>query len=121
MNLTRARYEKPVAEDVQAVTALPSDPAGQNLQRKGTPDSSKPVINPRPALSFERTEQIPNRYVFCRNYDFCLNFAISQNWESFDCEACSNFEFLKCSPDKWLAESVGCWELIDALEVVESF
>ena len=121
MNLTRPRCEKPFVDDVQAVTVCRSDPADQNFQRKGTPDSFKTVINPRPALSFERTKQIPNRYVFCRNYDFCLDFTISQYWESFTCEECSNFECLEGSPDTWLEDTVRCQDLIDTLEDVESF
>lgn len=88
----------------------------QSLERNGSRDSFRQIINPKRAPHFMKTEQIPNRHVFCINYDLCLDLAIAKRWDSFTCEDCSNYDFVKCSPAKWLADNLRCWELIDALE-----
>jgi len=119
MNLTCVNCEKPLIDDHQALTGCRCDLADQNLEPSEAFDSLEPVINPKPAPYFEKSKQIPSRFVFCKNYDLCLNFAIARYWNSFTCEECNDYEAVKCSSLKWLHDNSRCLELIDALEKVE--
>ena len=119
MNLACVECKKPLTAVHQTLKRCSCGLAGQNLELNGAFDSPKPVINPKPAPLFEKTEQIPSRFVFCKNYEICLNLAITRHWNSFTCEECNNYGFAKGSPVKWLADNLKCWELIDALEKME--
>ncbi|UCG14725.1 MAG: hypothetical protein JSU72_09875 [Deltaproteobacteria bacterium] len=114
-----AQWEEQYVETGQAVKSPGKHHVDQSLEWDSSSDRTKPAINPRPAPPFEKNEEIPKRYVFCSNYDQCLDLAISQHWASFTCEECSNYEFADCGIDTWLEDSARCWELIDALDEMQ--
>ena len=88
----------------------------QRYERDGSRDSFKQIINPRRAPHFMKTKQIPNRHVFCTNYDLCLDLALAKRWDSFTCDDCSNYKLAKRSFKEWLEDDVRCWALIDEVK-----
>lgn len=58
MTLTRPSCEKPIHGDGQTFKTCRSEGASQNLEHNAGLFSPKPIINPRPAPLFEKTEQI---------------------------------------------------------------
>ena len=116
MNLTCVERDKPLVDDEQALTGCRCDLTDQNLAPSEAFDSPEPVINPNPAPHFDKSKQIPTRFVFCKNYDLCLDFTIARCWDSFTCEECSHYEVEKCSPQKWLEDNLRCLDLIDTLD-----
>ena len=116
MNLTCVERDKPLDENEQALTGCRCDLTDQSLAPSEALDSPEPVINPKPAPHFDKSKQIPTRFVFCKNYDLCLNFTITRCWDSFTCEDCSHYEAEKCSPQRWLEDKLKCLDLIEALD-----
>jgi len=119
MNLAYVERDKPLVDDEQALTGCRCDLTDQNLEPSEAFDSPEPVINPTPAPRFEKSKQIPTRFVFCKNYDLCLDFTIARCWNSFTCEKCSHYEVVKCSPQKWLEDNLRCLDLIDTSDEME--
>ena len=119
MNLAYVERDKPLVDDEQALTGCRCDLTDQNLEPSEALDSPEPVINPKPAPHFEKSKQIPTRFVFCKNYDLCLDFTIARCWNSFTCEKCSHYEVVKCSPQKWLEDNLRCLDLIDTSDEME--
>ena len=116
MNLTCVERDKALADDEQGLASCSCDLNDQNLAPCEALDSPEPVINPKPAPHFDKSKQIPTRFVFCKNYDQCLDFSIARCWDSFSCEECSHYEVEKSSPQKWLEDNLRCLDLIDTLE-----
>lgn len=121
MNLSSQSYAEIIDDDDQTLKPCrgTGQHASQDLEDHAASCSPKPAINPKPAPLFEKSEQIPNRFAFCKNYDRCLDFAIASNWSSFTCEQCNRYELLQYSPQQWLEENLKCMDLIDALEEAE--
>lgn len=119
MALISTQCKDAFLEDARDPVVCSSEPATQSLEWNASPDLPDPGINPRPAPCFEKTKQIPKRFVFCGNYDSCLDFAISQFWESFTCEECRNYEVAECGSDEWFADGVRCSQPIEVLEDIE--
>ena len=115
MTYTSRCYERIPHDNDQTLSSCRGKRASQNRENKVDSSSPESNINPRPAPLFEKTEEIPNRLAFCRNYDRCLDFAIVRQWNSFTCEECNHYEFLQYSPQKWLEDNLKCMDLIDHL------
>ena len=116
MNPSCVENDKPLVEDEQALTDYRCDLAEQNPAPSEAFDSLEPAIDPKPAQHFDKSKQIPTRFVFCKNYDLCLDFTIARCWDSFTCEECSHYEVEKCSPQMWLEDNLKCLDLIDSLD-----
>ncbi len=70
-----------------------------------TPVSARPVDEP----------QKVNRNVFCKNYDVCLDLAISRGWQNFTCEMCASFSAMQKMPAQWRQDGLRCAAVIAVL------
>lgn len=50
------------------------------------------TMHPTPLPDRKWRESFPNRRVWCREYDACLDHAFRHGWAGFSCEDCPAFE-----------------------------
>ena len=69
-------------------------------------------------MAVESCDQV-RRKVFCRNYSWCLDFAIQKKWPSFSCQNCNSYQQELLARDQLRDEQANCMALAFVIGAVE--
>ncbi len=51
------------------------------------------------------------RFLFCKQYEACLDYAVKKDWDNFTCEQCECYERIQWSDEQWAEDSERCLTL----------
>jgi len=79
-----------------------------------------PGANPMRCATVRNFDKVKRR-LFCRSYDACLDYAVSQNWPGFTCLECRYYEFLQWDRDSWLDDNRRCMAILYFISILKEY
>ena len=87
-------------------------PDFQDKQMKTSRSGGKAMkqCSPVQCASIESPSQV-KRFLFCKHYDTCLDYAVKKSWDNFSCEQCDCYERVRWDEEQWAEDYSRCLTL----------